>query len=35
MIIQQQKPHWMKDNQPQDVYMYEVIVQTGPMLRYQ
>ena len=28
-----QKPHWMKDNSPEDSYMYEIQVQTGPMMR--
>ena len=32
--IENQKPHWMKDNLVEDHYFYEVIVQTGPMLSH-
>ena len=30
----QLKPHWMKDNHVNDLYFYEIIVQTGPMLSH-
>ena len=32
--IETLKPHWMKDNQPENLYMYEIVVQTGPMLSH-
>ena len=27
-------PHWMSDNLVEDHYLYEVLVQTGPMLSH-
>ena len=32
--IEDIKPHYMKDNLPEDHYFYEVLVQTGPMLSH-
>ena len=32
--IEDLKPHFMKDNLPEDHYFYEVVVQTGPMLSH-
>ena len=32
--VKKQEPHWMSDNLPEDLYLYEIIVQTGPMLSH-
>ena len=32
--VKKQEPHFMSDNLPEDLYLYEIIVQTGPMLSH-